>query len=334
MAAARAQRRTAGRGARAWAPRSRCASCSSARRRGASSSRPTPPSWRTRWTPCAATRWRGPTWALPSGTKAGWWRSGGRRRRAARSAWADVLGADFMAASRELPSQRGPLALAGRVGQPEAARSRADLQYLFVNGRFVRDRLIAHAVRSGLRRPAARQPPAGLCAVPHHRTRAGGRQRAPDQDRGALSRRPRRAPGVHHAVQAALAPTRAAAAPAGVVRRQPRHRRVAGHQPVRRWPGRRRWAWSSRRRRPTCLPRPDRPRRPGGDARPGRLGGVCARAPDPAAAERTGGRPTAAAWPLGRALAQIGGVYVLAENAQGLVVVDMHAAHERIVYER
>ena len=60
----------------------------------------------------------------------------------------DVLGEDFFNESRTLFAENGPLRCYGRAGLPEAARSRADMQYVYVNGRFVRDKLIAHDIRS------------------------------------------------------------------------------------------------------------------------------------------------------------------------------------------
>jgi DNA mismatch repair protein MutL len=215
---------------------------------------------------------------------------------------AEVLGAEFIGASRDVAAQAGPLAISGRVGLPEAARARADTQYLFVNGRHVRDRLIAHAVRSAYEDQlhGARQPAYALFLaiapelvdVNVHPTKIEVRFR----DGRALHQ------AVRHAVENALATSRGVAvAAAPVVVPQPPAMQAARQEPLELVDA------------PTVL-----------------------RAEEPAAPWRVAEQPAREqeAWPLGRAIAQLSGVYILAENTQGLVIVDMHAAHERIVYER
>jgi DNA mismatch repair protein MutL len=224
---------------------------------------------------------------------------------------ADVLGAEFVAGSRTLSARAGPLAIDGRVGLPEAARSRADAQYLYVNRRFVRDRLIAHAVRSayedqlhGSRQPAYAlfvEIAPELVDVNVHPTKIEVRFR----DSGAVHA------AVQRAVQQALAPSRAAVPAAPAALDAPAARQAAlglGEPLVAREPAP---AWGGSGGQPAWAELLRQP-------------------PAPGAA------PTQeqAAWPLGRALAQLGGAYVLAENSHGLVIVDMHAAHERIVYEK
>jgi len=229
---------------------------------------------------------------------------------------ADVLGADFRAASRELSVQRGPLRLQGLVGQPEAARSRADLQYLFVNGRFVRDRLLSHAVRAAYEDQlhGSRQPAyvlflhiaPELVDVNVHPAKAEVRFR----DGRAVHQ------AVQHAVQDALAPTRAADAAVTAPVEPPRATAIAPLPPP---------AWQAALALPEAVPVASLPAWTAQEPRkPWPMEPPVVQA---ASASR-------AAWPLGRAVAQIGGVYVLAENEHGLIVVDMHAAHERIVYEK
>jgi DNA mismatch repair protein MutL len=226
----------------------------------------------------------------------------------------DVLGDEFMAGSRVLATEVGPLAMHGRVGLPDTARARADLQYLFVNGRHVRDRLVAHAVRAayddvlhGQRQPAyalfLRIAPS-LVDVNVHPTKIEVRFR----DGRALHQ------AVLHAVEAALALPRS-------VPPDPSAARVAG-------PGDAgtRSPWSPPPGLQASLELPLATRLQAFEPLPSWP--TVPAANDPAEAAQ------AADWPLGRALAQLGGVYVLAENAQGLIIVDMHAAHERIVYEQ
>ncbi len=274
---------------------------------------------------------------------------------AAEQRWADVLGVDFTTHSRSLQSQRGPLQLVGRVGQPESARARADMQYMFVNNRFVRDRLLGHAVRSAYEDQlhGSRQPAYALFIsiapelvdVNVHPTKIEVRFR----DGRALHQ------ALRHAVQDALAPSRVAtealaataataqatsAQPDGTLTWQSRFDLIDA-TPAQHEVREPQAAW------PAVAPNAGPWRTPQGSgglaAWTGLRGAGLPAAPAKdlasgaanAALNHAANAPhDAPVWPLGRAIAQLAGVYVLAENAQGLVVVDMHAAHERIVYER
>ncbi len=234
----------------------------------------------------------------------------------------DVLGPDFMERSMLLNYRReNPLggaattvAVWGRVGTPEAARSRADQQFFYVNGRFVRDKVLAHAARSAFEDVlhGQRQPVYALYLEIDPRRVDVNVHPTKIEVRFRDSREVHQA--VRHAIEDALATPRLGQLPA---------------------------APASQAETP-LMPEPGRPNNPVYISQNGMAFGPTQghRVSDlgllwsasPAAAEP--GEEAVTCWPLGRALAQLQGVYILAENAQGLVVVDMHAAHERIVYER
>jgi len=210
---------------------------------------------------------------------------------------AALLGREFLDAGLPVDAQAGALRLHGFAGSPAAARARADLQYFFVNGRFVRDRLLAHAAREAWREllHADRQPAYLLFLELDPRGVDVNVHPAKTEVRFRDSR------GVHqfvfHALKRALSPG-AAEAP------------VAYANPV---------------------------QAAGGTAFQGSftLAQPAAAYHAFAAAAQAGPAPVpAGTHPLGYALAQLHGVYILAQNAAGLVLVDMHAAHERIVMEQ
>ena len=292
--------------------------------------------------------------------------AGGGTLDALRQRLADVLGEDFIqqAVAVNWPADAvpGEAALAdgvqrlrvwGFAGVPDAARSRSDWQYAYVNGRFVRDKVIGHAARSAYEDVlhGHRQPVYALFVsldptrvdVNVHPTKIEVRFRDSREVHQA----------VRHAVDAALAaPRSAAAASAQAV--LPQGEAGASPSPSA-------GAWTPPERLPSTLGGAQNPlpfqRYAPPDAigqRVSDLGALWGNSAQGAASgfdsastlarslqtdgirsEPADSPPLPAGdWPLGRAIAQLQGVYILAENAQGLVVVDMHAAHERIVYER
>jgi len=273
----------------------------------------------------------------------------------------DVLGSEFAGQGLPVQADAGAVSLSGMVTQPTAARARADRQYLYVNGRYVRDRTVSHALRSayadvlhGDRQPAyvlfLDVDPATVDVNVHpakHEVRF--------RDSGAVHR------FVSQAVGQVLARTAGAGVPgsgaqAGDPAASALSSAASGGQAAATSPGMapRDYAGASGRdhpapvRFPAAGPAPARPhsqvpfRLPA--AQPGADGAgwqSLYRPLDPAAPAAALREPApgqafdpADDMPLGMALAQLHGIYILAQNRQGLVLVDMHAAHERVVYEQ
>jgi len=230
---------------------------------------------------------------------------------------AEILGANFVDNAVRLSDEASGLRLSGWIALPSFARSQADMQYFFVNRRMVRDKLVAHAVRQAFhdvlyhgRHPAFvlfLELDPGLVDVNVHPTKHEVRFRE-----GRM---------VHDFIFRTLHKALAAVRPEGEA--NPWRTESAQQVPP---PA------------PSQMPLQVAERRPDYRAslswqQPGEAaaGATVAGTPPVAAAE-----PVAAAGqvpPLGYALAQLHGVYILAQAEAGLVLVDMHAAHERITYE-
>ncbi len=238
----------------------------------------------------------------------------GRGRRVAA-----VCGDAFLDQAVELESERNGLVVWGWIGLPTYSRGQPDQQYLYVNGRMVRDRMVAHAVRNAYRDVLyhGRHPayviylevdPA-MVDVNVHPSKQEVRFRESRQVYDFL----------RHAVEQAIAGVRPEGAPAPVSLQSA--------------------APASGVAEPAPQQQPMRLHSGGGASAPGLRQQAFYQAlqQPPAAPLRTAEQladSAAGMPPLGFALAQLKGIYILAENDNGLVLVDMHAAHERITYER
>jgi DNA mismatch repair protein MutL len=240
---------------------------------------------------------------------------------------AHILGDDFANARLALAEAAGPLNLRGFVGLPTASKLRADAQYFYVNGRFVRDKLLTHAVRAayqdvlhGERYPSyvlGLELDPALVDVNVHPSKIEVRFR----DSRAVHQ------FVFHAVSRTLAQTSATTLGAAPASSNPSALPWLREQ--------QQSSFSTQAGRglgvgQTMADYGALFAEPATRASPGNYD-VAGSAP---AVDRMPQTLPQGDFPLGFALAQLHGIYVLAQNAKGLMLVDMHAAHERILYEQ
>jgi DNA mismatch repair protein MutL len=248
---------------------------------------------------------------------------------------AHILGSEFAEARLPIDESAGPLRLHGFAGLPTASKARADGQFFYVNGRYVRDLLLVHAVRAayqdvlhGDRFPSyvlGLDLDPALVDVNVHPSKIEVRFR----DSRAVHQ------FVFHAVQRALSQTSATAygsvpapLPAGDVgggastwRREHEQQSIGPQLSA------------------TYSPSPYAPGsrydQPGVAQSMDSYGALfAATASVPVTPMTPAAHSASDEYPLGFALAQLHGIYILAQNTKGMVLVDMHAAHERILYEQ
>ncbi|SHL99418.1 DNA mismatch repair endonuclease MutL [Vreelandella subglaciescola] len=264
---------------------------------------------------------------------------------------ASLLGKTFIEHARYIERQVGDLRLSGWVGLPTHSRGQADQQYFFVNGRVVRDRLVAHAVRQAYRDVLynGRHPvfvlyldvdPDVVDVNVHptkHEVRFRDGRTVHDFLFSSLHRCLAHTQPATNADEtpadetpsdegSAAAPPDATPAASGRFEQQgmalsPAPERHPGAARVRRFM--QGYQALHPDHEDTLLTPQSQSLSQAEPARAVHEAPATMAAPDPTAAP-----------PLGFALGQLHGVFILAQNAQGLVLVDMHAAHERIVYER
>jgi DNA mismatch repair protein MutL len=237
----------------------------------------------------------------------------------------EILGEEFAQQSLRIEHAAAGLRLSGWIGLPTASRSQADQQYFHVNGRLVRDRIVAHAVRQAYadvlfhgRHPAfvlfLDLDPQGV-DVNVHPAKSEVRFRESRLVHDFLYRTLDEALAQTRAGADALQPSALNSQPSYL---QPAAENVANFS---------QWRQSGLGlgvREPLA-------------SYAALLGDRVAGNDSPDSVPNSTALPMSDdvdVPPLGFALAQLGGIYVLAENRQGLVLVDMHAAHERITYEK